>query len=400
MAPRPNTDRPTVAVPGHRTPDAAPVSDPPGYGADMIPSAWPAVREIPPRTWEPPAGTRVISADDHVIEPTDLWADRVATKDRDRAPRIWRDADGVAHVEVDGRSFDVPGLNPHLVEGRAGFLDLELRLADMDAEGIDAAVLFPQKALAIMSMADKDFLFDCCDVYNEWLAQWCAQAPDRLHGVAILPVHYAPEKTAAFLDKVKALGFKAIELPSSPRGVFYNGSAMEPMWDAIEASGLPLSFHIGEFPNWKGKGALGTFLTNSFQPFRPLWALLTFSGVLERHPGMQVVFTEGGASWVAQALADADMVYRNFGTELVPKLAEPPSASWHRQCHATFIDEPIALRLIDDIGRDKLLWSVDYPHPESSVGGSVEIMRSIFDTVGIETAQALVGGNAARLWGL
>lgn len=278
--------------------------------------------------------------------------------------------------------------------------DVELRLKDMDAEGIDAAVVFPQKALGIMGLSDKDLLFTCCDIYNEWLAEWCSAAPERLFGVAILPVHFKPEATAAYLDKIKALGFMAMELPSSPRGVYYNSKSMEPMWEAIAASGIPLSFHIGEFPNWKGAGALGTFLTNSFQPFRPLWALLTFSGVLERHPDLKVIFTEGGAGWVAQALADADMVYRNFGTELRPQLSEPPSSSWHRQCYATFIDEPIALGLVDQIGRDKLLWSVDYPHPESAFGGSVDVMRSIFDTVDEATAQGLVGGNAAALWGI
>jgi len=342
----------------------------------------------------------VISADDHLIEPTDLWADRVPAKYRDLAPRMWRDHEGVAHIEVDGRLFDVPGFNPFLVEGRAGFMDMELRLKDMDAEGIDAAIVFPQKALAIMSMEDKDLLFTCCDVYNEWLAEWCSAAPDRLFGVAILPVHFKPERTAHYLDKVKALGHKAIELPSQPRGVFYNSKAMEPMWDAIEASGLPLSFHIGEFPNWKGAGALGTFLMSSFQPFRPLWSLLAFSGILERHPGLRIVFTEGGASWVPQALRDADMVWRNFGTELRPKLAEPPSSYWHRQCYATFIDEPLALGLIDEIGHDKLLWSIDYPHPESAVGGSVAIMQSIFEQLDQPTAQAVVGGNAAQLWGI
>ena len=366
----------------------------------MIPSAWPSEREIPPREWQPPAGTRVISADDHLIEPTDLWTSRVPAKYREAAPRLWRDDLGVAHLEVDGRSFDVPGLNPLLVEGHPGMLDQELRLKDMDAEGVDAQIVFPQKALGIMGMSDKDLLVTCCDIYNEWLAEWCAAAPGRLHGVAIMPVHYRPETTGDYIEKIKGLGLKAMELPSSPRSVFYNSRSLEPMWEAIAASGIPLSFHIGEYPNWKGAGALGTFLTHSFQPFRTLWANLTFAGVLERHPDLKIVFTEGGSSWVAQALADADMVYRNFYTELRPQLAEPPSFYWHRQCFATFIDEPLALTLVDRIGRGKMMWSVDYPHPESAVGGAVGVMKSIFDTVDTPTAQALVGGTAAKLWGL
>ncbi len=366
----------------------------------MIPSAWPRHRSVAPDGWRPPAGTRVVSVDDHVLEPEHLWADRVAPKDRDRAPQLWRDDEGVSHLVVDGRSFDVPGFNPHLVEGHPGMDDRDVRLADMDAEGIDASLVFPQKAMGIMAMQDKEFLFTCCRIYNEWIAEWCAAAPDRLAGVAILPIHYAPERAAAEIEAIKALGFKAMELPMAPRDVYYNASAMTPMWEAIEASGIPLSFHIGESPNYRGAGALGTYLTTNFQPFRALWATLTFSGVLERHPGLRLVFTEGGGSWVASALHDADMVFRNFGSELRPRLADAPSTYWHRQCYATFIDDPFALTLVDHIGRDRLLWSVDYPHPESSYGASRDIMRSIFDAVDEPTAKAVVGGTAAALWGI
>jgi predicted TIM-barrel fold metal-dependent hydrolase len=360
---------------------------------------WPSVREIPELDWRPPAGTRVVSADDHVIEPEHLWEERLPAADRDHAPRLWKDEFGY-HLVVDERSFDTPGLNSLLVEGRAGFSDLSLRLQDMDAEGLDVAFVFPQKAMALFSMQDKELMLRCFDVYNEWLAEWCAQAPDRLHGIGILPTIFQPEATRDYIQKLKGLGFRAMEIPSSPRNVYYNGSSMAPMWDAIEESGIPLSFHIGEFPDYKGAGALGTYLTTTFQPFRKLWALLTFSGVLERHPELRVIFTEGGISWVPSALYDADKTYREFETEMRPKLAELPSFYWHRQCYATFMDDPSGIKLIDDVGADKVLWSADYPHPESTLGESRELVRGFFDQLGGEKASAIVGGNAARLYGL
>ena len=172
------------------------------------------------------------------------------------------------------------------------------------------------------------------------------------------------------------------------------------MWDAIEESGLPLSFHIGENPNYRGKGALGTFLTTGFQPFRRLWALLTFSGVLERHPAMNIIFTEGGISWVPAALYDADKTYLQFESEMRPQLAQPPSYYWHRQCFATFMDDPSGIKLIDDIGFEKVLWSVDYPHPESTLGESAALIKSFFEDLPSEQASAIVGGNAAKLWNI
>src|SRR5207253_9143057 len=115
-------------------------------------------------------------------------------------------------------------------------------------------------------------------------------------------------------------------------------------------------------------------------------------------PEMQVVFTEGGASWVASAIYDADKIYRAFERDMRPKLSHLPSYYWRRQCHATFMDDPPLLKLIDDIGVDNVLWSTDYPHVESVLGESGEIMRRIFETLGEEKAKKIVGGNAARVW--
>src|SRR6266851_1895018 len=164
----------------------------------MVAIPWPAVRESLPIGWHPPVGTRVISADDHVIEPEHLWQDRLPADDHDKAPRLWRDETGY-HLVVDERSLDTPGLNSLLVEGREGMANQELRLRDMDLEGLDVSFVFPQKAMALFSMQDKEFMVRSIDVYNEWLAGWCAAAPDRLYGIAILPTIFEPEATRDYI---------------------------------------------------------------------------------------------------------------------------------------------------------------------------------------------------------
>ena len=365
------------------------------------PIAWPVDREIPDLDWQPPAGTRVISADDHWLEPPDLFVDHMPAKYRDQAPKVWRDETGT-HLECEGRNLDSVGQNLNLTQGRPGMGDIEQRVPDMDAEGLDAGLIFAQVSMALFSLEDEELMIAAYDAYNEGLAEFCAGMPGRLYGVGILPTIYSPERTADYIQKLKSWGYVAMQIPSYPRAerVWYNGSKWDVMWDAIEESGIPLSFHIGENPNYRGRGALGTYLTTGFQPFRRLWSLLTFSGTLERHPEMNVIFTEGGISWVPACLYDADKTYRQFESEMKPQLAEMPSYYWYRQCYATFMDDPSGIKLLDDIGPEHALWSADYPHPESTLGESRGLVKSFFDALPEDQAKLVVGGNAARLWGI
>ena len=361
--------------------------------------AWPREREIPPQGCALPAGTIVVSADSHIMETEDLWKDRLPERFKDRAPRLYYDADGFSHLEAEGRLLDVPGLNTMLVEGREGMREADARLRDLDAEGVDKEIIFPQRTLSLVGLQDVELRDACMRAYNEWLSEYCKVAPTRLYGVGILN-WWEPEKAVDNLQELKGLGYHAIEIPSTPAGVFYNAKAMEPLWDAIEESGYPLSFHIGENVQTRGAGALGTFQMQQFAPFRRLFGLMTFSGVLERHPKLKVVFTEGGAHWVPAALFDADRIYRDFESEVNPKLANMPSFYWWQNCYATFQEDPIGLRLLDQIGVNKVLWASDYPHPESTLGYSAAVVRDIFTAAGEDAGKAIVGGNAVDIWSL
>lgn len=365
----------------------------------IIPTPWPKDRVIPPSTWQHPQGLRLISSDDHVIEAPHLWEDRLKGADKDRAPKFWQDDTGF-HMTVGGDSYDVPGLPSAFPEGREGFWDVGKRLADMDAEGIDASIVYHGRAAALIRMSDKDFFVRCMDAFNEWLAEWKAAAPTRLYPVAYLPTFFRPETTRDYLQKLKQLGFKAIEIPVGPRGVRYNSLEMDPMWQAIEESGLPLSIHIGAYIQYSGRGSLGANLNANLMPFTGLFGQFVFSGVFDRFPGLKLVFTEGGAGWVAATLENADKVARDYASELRPKIAQAPSWYWHNNCYATFMEDQVALDNIERIGADRIMWSVDYPHPESILGTSERVVEQIFDTVGNDKARLIVGDNAAKLWGI
>ena len=121
--------------------------------------------------------------------------------------------------------------------------------------------------------------------------------------------------------------------------------------------------------------------------------------MFERHPNLIVVFAEGGIAWVADAVAAMDRVFRAYYTILKPKLAQLPSYYWHRNCHATFMDDPVGIEQMHRIHADNAMWSIDYPHPESCYGYAGDVAKSIYDAVGHEDAKKILGGNAARLYG-
>lgn len=367
----------------------------------MEPIPFPGERVIPPITWRPPAGTRVISADDHYQEPEGLFEDRVPAKYRDRVPKLFRDEDGRFHMTIDGVSPSSGGIakSYNKARQRQGDWDLQARLRDMDAELIEKSVVFPQKTMPILGLPDKDLVFVLCDAYNEWMSEVQKESKGRIVPVAVLPTVYRVEATRDYIAKLKDWGFKAMQIPSAPTTVQYNRSAMEPLWQAIAESGIPLSLHVRGHTT-TGAGALGADLTYSFQPFRRLLATFLFSGILERNEGLKLVFTEGGIGWVPGTLYDADKLYRIYSSGMTPKLAQLPSYYWYRQCYSTFMDDPVGIKLIDDMGADHAMWSLDYPHPEGTLGESVAIMKSIFDKLPEEKAKMIVGGNAARVWGI
>ena len=134
------------------------------------------------------------------------------------------------------------------------------------------------------------------------------------------------------------------------------------------------------------------------QGFRPIFGALVFGGVFDRHPDLRVVFVEGGICWVASALHDADMIYTHFPTAVQPKLAHPPSWYWHHHCYATFMTDPPGLELLHRIGADRVMWSSDYPHQESTWGYTRSAIVAVFAATTVENAQAIVGQTALKVF--
>jgi predicted TIM-barrel fold metal-dependent hydrolase len=364
---------------------------------DLIPP--PKLREIPADSWKPPKGIRLISADDHHQEVENLWEDRLPAKWRDQAPKLWQDEVGMWHLEAEGKVLTGRGVDQDISQGAPGYWDMAERQRVMKAEHIEGSVIFHGRLQALNALQDKELYWACIDVYNEWLAEHLRPYPN-LVGVPVLPAFLKPAAARDYMQKLKQLGYKAVQMPSYPRGVRYNSREMDPLWAAIAESGIPLSFHVGAYLEFFGYGAVGANIARNLSPFRGLLGQLTFAGVFERHPELKVVFTEGGAAWAASAITDMDQVFRVYYDALKPKLSHPPSFYWKRQCYCSFMVDPVGLELVDVIGADHMLWSTDYPHAEGVVGYAGQIAKSIYEKVGHEKAAKILGGNAAKLWNL
>ena len=121
----------------------------------------------------------VVDADGHILEPLNLWENYIDPAFRDRAPRLFIDDDGKERLRIDGKAFG----------GRKGGFDPHARIPDMDLDGIDAVFLYPSLGLSFGGVEDPELVHALYHAYNRWLADYCKPYPDRLFGVAMLPLH-------------------------------------------------------------------------------------------------------------------------------------------------------------------------------------------------------------------
>ncbi len=361
-------------------------------------------RSASAKTHDWPAGTTIISADSHMLE-TDCWIDRFPEHLKDWAPRM-EFRDGGWHFTIGGK----PMMRPHdivplceAMECHPGLTSIEARLKDLDTEGVEKELIFPQRLFGLYMMTDMEMRAEIFSAYNESIAEQCAKGQGRLFAVMV-PNYWDMSEARASVLRCKELGARCLMVPINPRKdldgnpILYNDPKMDTLWQAIADSGIPLCFHIGENIPTAAPGATGTFVLTQMGGFRQNWGMLTFAGVFDRFPELKVVFVEAGISWVASMIHDADMIYTHFPTQVQPKLKHPPSWYWHNHCFATFMTDPAGLELLHRIGADRVMWSSDYPHQESTFGYTRGAIQAVFDATSVENAQMILGKTAERLF--
>jgi predicted TIM-barrel fold metal-dependent hydrolase len=369
---------------------------------------------------------RLISSDDHVIEPPDLWVSRVGGADAERVPRVVRDGDADRWV-VDGRktgSF-AAGLQPgqrfkdptklrsegRFDEVRPGGFDAAQHVVDNAGDGVVAAVLYPTLGLSLFrSIAESRLLTVVCDAYNDWLVEFCSPAPDRLKGVAMISVD-DPVEAAKRLTSARVRGLVGAFIPTAlPVGTTYADRRFDPFWEAAQDLRVPLSLHLGAVR----AGALGadvdfstatltrTYFITVEEYVRASLADMIFAGLFDRFPRLRVGSVEHELGWIPHFLDRLDYTYtQRQGNDRFPKLADGalPSDHFRRNVFCSFQEDALGIAYREVIGLDGIMFGSDYPHTETTFPRSREIMSERLKGVPEDEQRKIVFDNANELYG-
>jgi predicted TIM-barrel fold metal-dependent hydrolase len=359
---------------------------------------------------------RIISGDSHTIEPEDMWQKYLSPRFRDRVSIIheWNGLKGdfiytppirAANVAI----FGCAGIDPTKVDewGEAGYRavrrggwDPVERIRDMDADGVDAEVLFSGMTMNLYHHPDQEFQRDAFRAYNDWVAEYQSYNPRRLLGIASVSIHDV-DLAIRQMERVAKLGLRGILISSDPPADRrYSDPMWEPFWSEAEKLGMPVNMHILT-------GSSGTGLTGDrFTSYMNLPRIITttimemiVAGVMERHPRLKVVSAENDIGWLANAFKRLDQAYFRHG-HLYPELSMSPVDYWRRQVYCTFQDDVAGVRTRDLVGADNLVWASDYPHFDSTWPRSQEFIEKNFGDIPVEEKEKFLRGNMIRLYNL
>ena len=373
----------------------------------------------------------VVDADGHVLEPRDVWLRYMEPDLRDRAIRIEKDAEGVEVLLVDGR--------PHLaLRGRLGALggigmdaadlmtvgqrsyeqgcppggyDPAARLAVMDDERIDVALLYPTIGICWEGLIREPTIATAYSrAYNRWLVDFCNHDRRRLVPIAHISL-LDPEGEIEEVQRARKDGCAGVYLSPDPPargGRQFDDDELVPFWETVQDLDMPIAFHVvarqgGLLAPWLGGKTDHIGETVFSFTFLALDVMAAFTsmltrGMFERYPRLRCAVLEAGSNWIASWLGRLDHKFASSGLE--SPLRMRPTDYFRRQCViAAEPDEELTGPVLEYLGEDFMVWSSDYPHVDASFGVVDEIRAKL---VGLpESAQRKVlGENALRFYGL
>jgi len=389
---------------------------------------------------------KIISVDDHVIEPPNVWQDRLPARYREVGPRIERHP--VKEMTFIGGRFayqmGAPGEGPladwwvfedkaiphtrlaaavgvpreqvtvtpiTYEDMRPGCYDRDARLADMDLNWTEAQMCFPTMprfcGQTFLEMHDKDLALLCVQAYNDWMVdEWCAGTGGRLIPLIIVPLWDA-ELAAAEVRRMAARGVTATcfsEIPPFLGLPSIHSGAWDPFFAACDETGVVVNMHIGSSSKMPSTSEDAPPMVGSTMTFTNcMMSMVDFlmSGVLPRFPNLKLAYAEGQLGWIPYILERADKVWEhNRGWGAVgDKVPEPPSTYYERQIFACFFDDEFGLteHALARIGEDNVLFETDYPHSDSTWPHTREVAQKLMGGLSAETTRKLVRGNAIEL---
>jgi predicted TIM-barrel fold metal-dependent hydrolase len=384
----------------------------------------------------------IVSLDDHVIEPPTLWTDRLPGRYRDTGPRVEELPQGGAALEG-GKFRERPGTEGRLVsywryedlfmsvkrlstavgfpgeavtldgvtydEIRPGCWQQHPRLEDMDLNGVEASLCFPNFprfcGQTFAEARDKDLALLCVRAYNDWMVEeWCSGTDGRLLPLCLVPLWDA-DLAAQEVARNAARGVRGVTFSEVPA---YLGlpSIHSGYWDVFfrqcEESGTVLFLHIGsgtKMPRTSEDAPDLVAVTIGFGNCVASMADFIFSGVLERFPGLKLVYSEGQVGWIPFFLERADDAWEKHrnGTFGTTAISERPSYYYYRQIYGCFFKDFHGMSSLEEVGVENVTFECDYPHADSTWPNTPALARDMFAGLDSATIEKIVRGNAIDL---
>ena len=387
---------------------------------------------------------KIISADDHVIEPAHVWQDRMPSKHKELAPKIviapqgemtlndgvWLETPGTgdkmaAWWHFENKRYQIkqmvacPGIPPEEVtmEGvtyddiAPGCYDPIARLADMDINHVEASLCFPNYPRfcgQLFSEADDlELGLLCVQAYNDWMIdEWCGSSGGRLIPLCIVPLWDA-ELAAKEIYRVAEKGCRAVawsELPAWLGRPGLHGGFWDPFLKACEETQTVICMHIGSGTKTvQTSPEAPTVVTANLIVCNSAASMIDwiFSGKFEQFPNLKLLYAESQIGWIPYFIERADDTWRTHqwaqGEKRIPK---PPSHYYKKHVYSCFFKDTVGIDLLDRIGEDNVLFETDYPHQDGTFPNTLAIAEELFGHLEQETIDKIARNNAIKLFGL
>jgi predicted TIM-barrel fold metal-dependent hydrolase len=331
----------------------------------------------------------LVSVDDHIIEPPDLFVRHISKEYLSRAPQLIRTPEGNDVWEFGGRRIENSALNAiagrpkeefglepqGLDEIRPGCYDVHERVKDMSAGGVLSSMNFPSFpgfAARLFATDDIDFSMALVRAYNDWhIDEWCGAYPGRFIPMA-LPMIWDAQLCADEVRRVSNKGCHSLTFTENPAALGYpsfHSDFWDPLWQALCDTDTVLSIHLGS----SGRLAIpavdspaDVMITLQPMNIQSAAADLLFSRVLKQFPDLKIALSEGGTGWIPYFLERADRVFDLHSTWTLQDFGGLlPSEVFKRHFLTCFISDDLGLGLRDRIGVNNMAWECDYPHSDS-----------------------------------
>ena len=412
----------------------------------------------------------VFDADSHVVEPRELW-DRYLEPEYRIAGRLalWREeGKRSSYLKINGEVFrdtenpNIPGYaiwRPGMTWEAIGELDPELRhsanegasepaarLRDMDAMGVDQALLYPTWfAEGFPLVKDPDVAYALARAYNNWIADFCGAAPDRLFAAAMIPLQNMDFALEELRRVAKLSCFPAVFIrPAFVEGRYLNHPYYEPLWEHLERLGITAAVHptpglwnpegtshgpfiekikgrlaelsflgaSGRGPSGGG-GSLDFFvpgiqLGHAVSPILSYWldnfmfvgsTLLGFS-VMDRYPKMKMAISHGKATWMNEVLKKMEASAKTSPVVRFYPVRTDVEKLWAEgRVMLGFDADERGIQRLPHQYADKILWGSRYPHQDTTSAWDAIASLSAAH-VDEATITRMLGGNAAGQFGI